>query len=124
MSKEVKSRDRFYNKRAKIEFNDIWTVNGENVDALINKAIEFFNKNQLVRDRNVFSYFNVGNCIGHLHSAETFWHGDIFQSWLDVFFEAVASAIFIDAYNGTVGNEKAKYKHAEAVLAQYQKLFA
>jgi len=124
MAKEVKPRDRFYKKRAVIEFNNVWTVDGNNVDVIINDAIEFFNKNQLIKDHDVFTYFNVANAIGHLHSAESFWHVDIFQSWLDMFFEAVASAIFIDAYNGTPGNEKAKYKHAEAILLVYQKLFA
>ena len=123
MAKEVKPRERAYLKRAKVEFNGKWTVNGNSVDSVINKAIAFFDDNRAIKDKSAYKYFNVAYCISRLHASESFWNQDIIQSWLDMFHEYVACAVYNDVYMGTVGGEKDKSKAADTVLAAYHKAF-
>ena len=124
MAKEVKPRERAYLKRAKVEFNGKWTVDGNSVDSVINKAIAFFDDNRVIKDKSAYKYFNVSYSISRLHAAESFWNQDIIQSWLDMFHEYVACAVYNDAYIGTVGGEKDKGRAADTILAAYHKAFA
>jgi hypothetical protein len=124
MAKEVKPRERAYFRNAKFEFNGKWTVNDNSIDSVINNAITFFNTNRKLDDKDAYSYWNVKYSIKQLHICETMLSQDIIQSWLDMFHDYVASAIYLDAYHGTPGNEKPKFKAAELVLAEFQKKFA
>jgi hypothetical protein len=124
MAKEVKSRNRFYLTKSKLDFvNDTWTVDGKSIESVINNAIEFFNSNRVVETSNVFDYYNVAYIIDRLHASEHFLIEDITLSWIDMFHDSIASAIFIEAYTCTPGTEKAKYKVTEPLLAKFQKTF-
>lgn len=124
MSKIEKSREYAYLKKAKLEFNDKWSINGTDVTLIIDKAVSFFNTNRVISGNDVFTYFNVKNCYEQLLACETYSNIDIIRSWLDLFLEYVSVAVYLDAYRGTYDTEKVKARVAEAALAAFQKAFA
>ena len=120
----MKTREYAFFKKAKLDFNNKWTINGENVDMLINKAIKFFNDNSVISNNSVNNYYNVSYCIDRFQRSESYSNIDIIRSWLDMFFENVSTAVYLDAYRGINDVEKVKTKAAELALATFQKEFA
>jgi len=124
MAKEVKPRERGYLKRSNLEFNGVWTVDGNSIHSVIVRALEFFETHRIVKDKDVTEYFNVAYTIERLHASERHWNPDIIRSWIDMFHDYMSSAVYLDAFHGTQGGEKPKFKAAESVFAEFQKTFA
>ena len=115
--------DYTYLKKAKLEFTNKWTINGEEVNLVITRALAYFNQNQVMGNNNAFDYYNVKNCCERLQNCETYSNVDIIRSWLDMFIEYVSVAIYLDSYRGIQDTEKVKVRAAELSQATFQKMF-
>jgi hypothetical protein len=124
MAKEVVPRVRAYLSKSKLDFGSKWEIDGKSVDSVIDNVMAFYNANRVDMNRDANYYYGVKNSVERLRRAEGFWCEDIIRAWIDMFHNYIASAVYLDAYHGTNGNEKAKYKIAEDRLVVYQKTFA
>jgi hypothetical protein len=113
MAKIQGSDDNYtYFKKAKWVFgeNGQWTIDGRDVNAMI--SLIDADQLSLIEHR-----YNVSECRTKMRETVTVHHEGLYKGWVDLFFIYVESAIFCDAFEDTIGNEKAKDKAAHAAIA-------
>lgn len=86
-------------------------LEGNDCDSLFTLVVRY------IRD------YGVENSLRNMCTSSNYWNEQIIRHWVDELIRNVGSALWRDVFKSTTGPEKEKFKAADRIYAEYEKVF-
>lgn len=117
-----------YLKTTMFTYDDgVWNVNGTKIsDWVVMRPLCFTDRKCDSMFTLIVQYlaeYGVEDSLRNMCTTSGYWNEQIIRHWVDELIRNVGGALWRDVYKSTSGPEKEKFKAADRIYAEYEKVF-